>query len=785
MQFQAFNRVTALLKEALQLSAGLGRPYVGVEYLFCAVLEHGDVLPPVFKKHYGSALMDVLRIVARTTWQGMPHIAPHDAFCTPRCAHVIQNATKLAMQHGHVAPNEGHVLLAILSDDLSAPSRVMDALDINRTACNALLLQELCATDSVVRDHSSVSHSDAITNLAVTLDIDASVALDVLLRDISQMARYGELYPAFGREPEIAEILQALLRQQKHHVMLVGESGVGKTQIIEGLPFAIGKSQEESPSFPSFTIIELKLAPILVDTAETDRLIEALWRIVAALSDAKDTILFIDDAHLLFEAHEDDSPKSKVLKDLKTMLYNDEVRCVGATREHAYRRIIGAHPALEQHFQMIRINKLSDTGTQKVLKRVVPSLTQHHLVRITPQAADAAVTLVERYFPHDCLPNKAIDILNQACARFSLKQTVMKKKPDALKSTAVGGAETGVTPHEVRKIVSRAAGVPIAEMIGAACAQLGAAKRMFNHNLIGQEEAVSRVVTTGSKNALTSNYGARRPMAVFLFAGPPGVGKTHFSRLLAAFLYGSAEHLVRFDMRRYADANTVVELLDAPLDADESQHEKSLLESIRRQPYSVLLLENIDKAHARILRLLLQMLTTGQLRNTQGRRISFRNCVIIMTVCVHGKALFPANNMDAEEMLMATLRQQFDAKLLNAVDDVIPFYPLLAEDIQSILRLEINALRRRIKEEGIGVRMYQRAYEYCIQKGFSPASGAHELHRLVETEITKPIIAMIKKNEVGFGHVINVMERDGRLEFNVGDRQADDKLREMEQQRTQ
>ncbi len=740
--------------------------------------------------------MKVFREVARTVWTGNAEIAPNEVFHTPRCINIIQQAEKLASRRGKGNADAGYLLLAILADCRSAPSRMMDAMRFDRGACIKSLTQNLDAAVTAAQQphrqtpsHTEAAPVEAPVSAASSGDTPAPASLEgdvpqpadsaklaSLTRDLTVMAREGNLEPAIGRDQEIFEILQILSRKSKNNVMIVGEAGVGKTQIAEGIACYMVQNEQNSSAMPSFRILELNIAALMSGTQYRGAFEEKVLALLEQLKSANDIVLFIDEAHLIMGAGATEGDGMDMANLLKPALARGEIRCIGATTHKEYRKFVERDPAIERRFQMVRVEELSEEATYEVLKRVVPSLEKHHMVRITKQAVEAAVTLTQRHMPNRCLPDKAIDVLDQACARFRLKLLTLQNNPGNLEQTMLPSTETGVTPHEIRKVISRMCAIPVEEMTAEERMHLGAVERKIKAKLIGQDEAVAKAVAT-IKKSRAGLADPNRPDAVMLFLGPSGVGKTQLAKMLAHYVFGSMNHLITFDMSEYIEEHAVSRLLGAPPGYVGSEEDGRLTGAVKTTPFSILLFDEIEKAHARIFDIFLPIFDEGRLKDSRGRDVSFKNCIIIMTSNIGADILCNADEPNPRAALVEALRQHFRPEFINRIDDIIPFYPLLNEDVRAILRLEVNNVRKRLQDKQLRIRMFQRAYEYLMNKGYSLEFGARELRRIVDQEITAPISDMILRGKFEAGDVINVMEEGGQLVFAKGDREKDEERR--------
>lgn len=780
VQLHVSPEINALLEKALAISVQQEVFFVGVEHLFSALLEESGGLPARIRDQHLNALFNAAREVNRSAWRGPLQAANGEIFHTPRCIAAINQAQRIAdrLRCGPAGP--GHLLLAILSDGLSAPSRAMDQLGLDRKGCIESLrthLGEPRASRAALSVGTSAAapaveqiHPAAKTMTAAQTTADAhpvaTPALPTLTRDLTEAARSGHLEPAIGRDAEIFEILQILTRKNKNNAMIVGDAGVGKTQVVEGLAYRLAQDGA-IPGAPPFRILELNLAALMAGTQYRGAFEEKMSGLLAQLKQSPDCVLFIDEAHLIMGAGATDGDSMDMANLLKPALARGEIRCIGATTLQEYRKFVEKDPATERRFQMVRIEELSEAATREVLRRLRPSLERHHGVRISGRALEAAVTLTQRYMPNRHLPDKAIDMVDQACARYRLKKMATRDNPALLDRTIPACPDNKVTPHDIRKVISQATAIPIETMTAEERLMLVDLERRIKNEIIGQDEAVARAVAM-VKRSRAGLSDPNRPEAVMLFLGPSGVGKTQMAKVLARHLFGSSNHLISFDMSEYVEEHSVSRLLGAPPGYAGCDEEGRLSAAVRSTPFSILLFDEVEKAHPRIFDIFLPIFDEGRLKDARGREVSFRNCIIILTSNIGANLLYRADSGGMSAALMAALRGHFRPELINRIDEIVPFYPLLAEDVRSILRLEINRIRERLWEKRLGIRMYQQAYEYLAAKGYSEEYGARELRRVVEKMVATPISEMILDGAFSVRDMIDVLIEDGELHFRKG-----------------
>ncbi len=789
MQLNVSPDIAEVLEKAAAISANQGNYFVGVNHVFAALLEFPEKLPESMREKQMSNFFAVQRETNRKIWKGTAAVPSGEIFYTPRCIQITTQAAKLAQRIGHGAPVAGHLLLAILKDDVSAPARAMDGLNLDRLACSKQLQAELGYI--APQSHHKVTPLPAYSDLQLQ-NIPAAKGAPApseptgstapqpkesiiplpgqsgpMTRDLMEEARRGNLHAATGRDDEMFEILQILSRQTKNNVMLVGEAGVGKTQVVEGLAFQLAKEGKEL-GLPDFRILELNVASLMTGTQYRGAFEEKVLALIEQVKRSKNAVLFIDEVHLIMGAGKSDGDGMDLANLLKPELARGEFRCIGATTLQEYRKFVERDAAIERRFQMVRVEELSVGATLEVLKRLRLTLEKHHQVHIHRRTLQAAIDLTVRYMPNRNLPDKAIDVLDQACARHRLRALMMRKRDDNFDSDPEATRTGSVTPHAVRKVVSQVTAIPLEQLTVEERKYLGNLDQVIKKQLIGQDEAVSRAVSAVKKSRAGLSD-PNRPDSILLFLGPTGVGKTQLAKLLARHLFGSSSHLLSFDMSEYSEEHSVSKLIGAPAGYIGHEEEGVLTGAVKNAPFSILLFDEIEKAHSRIFDLFLPIFDEGRLRDARGREVNFKNCIIIITSNIGSELLYGADNTVSQSALVDALRDHFRPEFVNRLDQIVPFYPLLAEDIRQILRLEVNALRHRLHEQNIGIRMYQRAYEFVATEGYSPQFGARELRRAVDRLIASPIGDRMIDGEFEAGDMIDVLlDDDGALIFRKG-----------------
>jgi ATP-dependent Clp protease ATP-binding subunit ClpC len=624
-------------------------------------------------------------------------------------------------------------------------------------------------------------------------------ALDSFGRDLTELARQGKLDPVIGREKEIERAIQILCRRTKNNPVLLGEAGVGKTAIVEG--FAQRVIDGNVPELlADRRIVVLDLAMMVAGTKYRGQFEERIKAVMNEVRRAKNTILFIDELHTLVGAGgaEGAIDASNVLK---PALARGEIQCIGATTLDEYRKYIEKDSALDRRFQIIMIEPASKTEAVEILKGLRDRYESHHRVQITNEALEAAVELSSRYITGRCLPDKAIDVIDEAGARVRLK--AMTKPPDLKeiddeveklnkeKEEAVANQDfekaaalrdqadklkkkkqsmtrdwrdksreaDGVVDEEVvAEVVSKMTGIPLTRMSTEDQARLMGMEGELHKKVIGQDAAIKSV----SKAVRRSRSGLKdpkRPIGSFVFAGPTGVGKTLLAKALAQFMFGDAEALIQIDMSEYMEKHNVSRLIGAPPGYVGFEEGGQLTEKIRRRPYAVVLLDEIEKAHPDVFNMLLQVMEEGRLTDSFGRNVDFRNTIIIMTTnagaeAIKNEAAFgfqkPDDDASYEGMkgrVNERIEKVFRPEFLNRLDDVIVFHHLTIDDLKKVIDIELEKVRERLAERGLKLELTDEAKQFLIKKGSDTDFGARPLRRALENYIEDPVSEELLKGE--------------------------------------
>lgn len=771
MRVPVSSEINEVLDAAAEISVKRSQYYVGVEHLFEVLVSNPARLPEPFVEKYHGNLSAVARQVALNAWRGtMPEFRP-EVFYTPRCASATTTAAKLSRRYGDGKPRAGHLLLAILADAHSAPARAMDQIRLPRgefinALCDALTKQSSrrsqSASPSAAHATAEKSAADA-TESGKSESKKESASLESMTRDLTALAREGKLQDAIGRDHEMYSVLEVMARKNKNNVILVGEAGVGKTQIVEGLALTAAGC-DAGPILCDARILELNIAALMSGTQYRGSFEEKVLALLDHLKNDPNIILFIDEIHLIMGAGATDGGSPDIANLLKPVLARGEIRCIGATTLKEYRKFIERDPAVERRFQIVRVEPLSEAGTWEVLRKLRPSFEEHHGVRISRRAMRDAITLTQRYLPNRHLPDKAIDILDQACARHRLRAIAAKTKPGLFDSDDGRPQEAKVVPHDVRKVLSQMTSIPIEEITAEERRRLGDLETTLSREIIGQDEAIAKSAAA-MKKARAGLADPNRPDAVLMFLGPTGVGKTELAKSLARHVFGSEDHLITFDMSEFIEEHSVSKLLGAPPGYVGSEEEGRLVSAVRDSPFSILLFDEVEKAHPRIFDIFLPVLDEGRLKDSHGREVSFKNCIVIFTSNIAAKSISRNDNETNDDKILEELQRHFRPEFINRIDEIIPFHHLLFEDVRSILAISVKGLKRRLREKDLRIHVYQGAYELIAQRGYSQEYGARELRRAFERMVVNPISEKMMSGEFGRGDRIEVLDEDGALIF--------------------
>ena len=683
-----------------------------------------------------------------------------------------------------------HVLLALAADDESDAGQLLDRFGLSHTRLRGAVVRGVEAGGAVREPASSTP------------------TLDEHSRDLTRMAHEGKLDPVIGRGEEVETTIEILSRRTKNNPVLIGDPGVGKTAIVEGIAQRV-VNDEVPETLSGKRVMQLDLAGIVAGTQYRGQFEERLKKVIDEVREnSEDLILFIDELHTVVGAGAAEGAMD-ASNMLKPALARGELHVVGATTIDEYRKNIEKDAALERRFQPVLVSEPSVDDTIEILRGLRDRYEAHHRVKISDEALVAAAELSDRYITGRFLPDKAIDLMDQAAARVRLRSKTkpqdtraledelkrlqrekdqavanedfekapgLRDRVEALRSELEGARQgrqpvAGVTPEDIAEVVSRATGIPISQLTEEERERLVRLEEQLHERVVGQEEAVE-AVAEAIRRARAGLSDPNRPIGSFLFLGPTGVGKTELARTLAEALFGDEAAMVRIDMSEFQERHTVSRLVGAPPGYVGYEEAGQLTEQVRRRPYSVLLLDEIEKAHPDVFNILLQILDDGRLTDSQGRTVDFKNAVIIMTSNMGAERIqaHARSNESFEELredMMQIVRHQLRPEFVNRIDEIIIFHALTREQIADIARLLLDRTNRRLRAQGIEVEFTEGAVELIAEEGFDPEFGARPLRRTIQRRVDNELSRMVLGGSLNPGDKVVAGAEDGRLTFDV------------------
>lgn len=759
------EKCRVLLNKGAEEARKLGHNYIGTEHIFIATTRDESSPTSQLLKRAALNPREVRQAIRREI--GMSDDVLADVLpLTPRTVMVLSLAIFLAESNNEAdSISEQHFLMALLQEGEGVPVRKLIDLGFDTDKWLKLLISEqdlgilepvgegfddsvLVAIeddsnswDSNIEFGSDDFDSDPFTFRAPPLsrfsnNPSSTPLLDRYGRDLTEQAKAGKIAAAVAREREIRALARTLARSKKNNPLLLGDAGVGKTAIVEGLAYAITQGTAPKPLLDK-RIVQIEIGTLVAGTSLRGQFEERLIGIIEETNRAGNVILFIDEIHTIVGAGDTIDSNLDAANILKPALARGEIKCIGATTHEEYRRAIAADPALARRFRTIDVEEPSEADAITILMNQRQRLEAHHAVTILPATVETAVKLSIRYMTDKRLPDKALDLLDEACTRVTIRTV----HPDE-----VSAPITDVTPADVVAVLAEWTGIPITKLTADERRRLATLESALKARVLGQERAV-RVVADTVKTARAGLNDPNRPVGVFLFLGPSGVGKTELARALAAFLFGNEDAMLRLDMSEFHDAHTVARLIGAPPGYKEANKGGQLTDGLRRHPYCVVLLDEVEKAAPEVFDLFLQIFDEGRLSDAQGRHVDARHAVFIMTSNIgtreNAKSLgfggLGTDGDDAELDYTPHLRQFFRPEFLNRVDEIVTFRPLNRTTMSQILDLQLHDLRQRLEKQGIRLELTPAAQDVVLRQGYDPLNGARPLKRAVERLLTRPL----------------------------------------------
>ena len=780
-KFTGFTqKANTALNAAIEYAENLGHTYIGSEHLLLGLLSSEGSVAYTALTARNITADNVETAVRNSVGIGTPTVLSPNDF-TPRSKNIIETAVTIARSLGHGYVGTEHLLIAILRDSSCYAMDILDAMNVSA----ADIAEEITKSVNVSQNDASPKSKTQSKGKTET------PTLDQFGRDLTAIARQGKIDPVIGRQKEIERVIQILCRRTKNNPCLIGEPGVGKTAIAEGLALKIA-SGEVPEILKDKRIVALDLTGMVAGTKYRGDFEERIKSAIDEVSKAGNIILFIDEVHTLIGAGAAEGAVDAA-NILKPALARGEMQVIGATTIEEYRKNIEKDSALERRFQSVLVGEPSREEAVEILKGIRDKYEAHHKVKITDEAIEAAVKMSSRYIGDRFLPDKAIDLIDEAASKVRLRaytppedireleekiKRINEEKASAVNSQNFEQAaalrdeekevkahlenakevwkkqnsETNgvVTPDEIAAIVSEWTHIPVVQLTEEESQRLLHMEEELHRRIVGQDQAVS-AVAKAIRRGRVGLKDPNRPTGSFIFLGPTGVGKTELCKTLAATLFGDESAMIRLDMSEFMEKHTVSKLVGSPPGYVGYDEGGQLTEKVRRKPYSVVLFDEIEKAHPDVFNMLLQILDDGVLTDSQGRKVDFKNCIIIMTSNVGAKLITNAGNAalgfkgeegngtmsqsDIKDAVMGELKKCFRPEFLNRVDDIIVFEQLNKDDIKEIARRMLKTLKNRVHDMGIELSFDDSAIEKIADEGFDPVYGARPLRRAIQSEI--------------------------------------------------
>ena len=802
-----FNKFTERARKVILLAKEeakrFNHDYIGTEHILLGLIREGEGVAAAVLQKLGLSPEKIRLEVEKLVQSGPSTMVSGDIPFTPKAKKVIELAMEEARSLGHNYIGTEHLLLGLIREGEGVASQVLVnlGLDLNRVRNEVITLL----------GSSGPAPTQAGSSKTKT------PALDAFGRDLTKLAQDGKLDPVIGRKDEIERVIQILGRRTKNNPVLLGEAGVGKTAIVEGLAQNIIKG-DVPEILRDRRVIILDLALMVAGTKYRGQFEERIKAVMDEIRRSEHIILFIDELHTLVGAGaaEGAIDASNILK---PALSRGEIQCIGATTLDEYRKYIEKDAALERRFQTIIVEPPSVNETVEILKGLRDKYEAHHRVKYLDEALEAASKFADRYISGRFLPDKAIDLIDEAGSRARLSvltvppeikdleekiEQIRKEKEASIKGQdferaaslrdqereakerlekvkqewkkTKGDAMPVITPEDIAVVVSKWTGVPVSRLEQRESERLLNMEGELHKRIIGQEEAIT-AIARAIRRSRAGIKDPRRPIGSFVFLGPTGVGKTLLARALAEFLFGDEDALAQYDMSEYMEKFNVSRLVGAPPGYVGYEEGGQLTERIRRRPYSVVLLDEIEKAHPDVFNLLLQVLEDGRLTDSFGRKVDFRNTVLIMTSNLGAELLKKQGSLGfapaksevtfekMKEQLLDEVKRAFKPEFLNRIDEVIVFQPLTRDDLMKIVELEINYVKERLREQQIIVELDASAKEFIVEKGFDQVFGARPLKRVIQRYLEDPLAEEVIARRFKPGAPIRVFRKDDRLEF--------------------
>lgn len=814
-KFTGFTeRANDALNTAIETAQSMGHAYIGSEHLLIGLLRDSEGVAGTVLSQFGVDAGQIESLIKSTIGIGSPTVLTPNDF-TPRTKNLIETSIMIARSMGHSYVGTEHLLMAILRDPSACASQFLAELGVSAQAVMEAIENSLGGASAAGASSPSG---------AAAKGKSSTPTLEQFGRDLTELAKQNKIDPVIGRQKEIERVVQILSRRTKNNPCLIGEPGVGKTAIAEGLALKITNG-EVPELLKNKRIIALDLTGMVAGTKYRGDFEERIKTALDEVRKAGDVILFIDEIHTLIGAGSAEGAVDAA-NILKPSLARGEIQVIGATTLDEYRKHIEKDAALARRFQPVTVGEPTEEEAVEILRGLRDKYEAHHKVKITDDAINAAVKMSARYISDRYLPDKAIDLVDEAASRVRLNAFTappdLKAMEDQLKSLSDEKAaavntqdferaaklrdqekelseklaeqkklweeknsrSTGeVTSREIAEIVSSWTGIPVAKISEEESQRLLHLEEELHRRIVGQDEAVS-AVARAIRRSRVGLKDPHRPIGSFIFLGPTGVGKTELSKALAEAMFGDEDAMIRLDMSEYMEKHTVSRLVGSPPGYVGYDEGGQLTEKVRRKPYSVVLFDEIEKAHPDVFNMLLQILDDGFLTDSQGRRVDFRNCVIIMTSNVGARLItdkisslgFSVAEEDGDQReknenekirkeVMNELKKTFKPEFLNRIDEIVVFNRLNKDDIREISERLLSGLKERVKSLEISITFDSSAIDAIADEGFDPVYGARPLRRAIQSKIEDELSEQMLSGKVQAGSSYVCVYRDGKFVF--------------------